>query len=423
MKVKQEDVNYLVFEGGGGKGITYLGVANALHELGILEYTNGKLNADKIKGIAGTSVGSLTATLLASGYNPSQVEAIITDNLTTKILDSVEFDKVPTIYTTSFPNHIYSFKEDNNKRQAENLIPELSDLEEKSLKEILRVPGKVVKNFNYHFFSHLFKWYIEYESKKDEKEEEEEEKLELLTNFEELARNKMLKPVINKVFDNAPEASNSLKFDFGMFIGGEFRKMLDNLIKNKTGIPNCTFKQFHQATKIDLVLTGFDVTKNEVLYFRNNEIFENLCVSDAVRMSISIPMIFKPVLMERRNTKIGSFSKRVGFPSYIVDGGIGNNFPMRVFNDKDDKLNPNVLGFELAVNYFTPSKKTMLGFMESIFLAMIKKTTEAQLRNDEEREQRIELDSKDLRVLDFSYEELPQGIIDNAKKKTLEYFE
>jgi len=34
MKVAKENVNYLVFEGGGGKGITYIGAVHALEELG-----------------------------------------------------------------------------------------------------------------------------------------------------------------------------------------------------------------------------------------------------------------------------------------------------------------------------------------------------------------------------------------------------
>ncbi|MCE7747097.1 MAG: hypothetical protein GPJ51_01780, partial [Candidatus Heimdallarchaeota archaeon] len=38
MKIAKDDVRYLVFEGGGGKGLAYVGVAQALEDLGILTH-------------------------------------------------------------------------------------------------------------------------------------------------------------------------------------------------------------------------------------------------------------------------------------------------------------------------------------------------------------------------------------------------
>ena len=114
MKVSKEDVRYLIFEGGGGKGVAYLGAVQALEELGILSYfekeVNGKtvcrLDPKKIHGVAGTSVGSFTALLIACGYTPKEAEEIITDDMGTKLLDTVEFDKIPTVYTPENPVHV-----------------------------------------------------------------------------------------------------------------------------------------------------------------------------------------------------------------------------------------------------------------------------------------------------------------------------
>ena len=71
MKLSTKDVHYLCFEGGGGKGAIYLGTLKALGELGILQYEKKKvgseeksrLNPFSIRGVAGTSIGSLIAVM------------------------------------------------------------------------------------------------------------------------------------------------------------------------------------------------------------------------------------------------------------------------------------------------------------------------------------------------------------------------
>ncbi|MCK5410378.1 MAG: patatin-like phospholipase family protein, partial [Candidatus Heimdallarchaeota archaeon] len=116
MKVSKNDVKYLVFEGGGGKGLIYLSPLQALEELDILSYNtvnvNGKnvyrLDNKKIHGVAGTSVGGLTALLVAAGFTPEEIYNILTGDLDEKILDSVEFGKIPTVHTLEKPRHIIS---------------------------------------------------------------------------------------------------------------------------------------------------------------------------------------------------------------------------------------------------------------------------------------------------------------------------
>ncbi len=433
MKVDTDDVRYLIFEGGGGKGIAYLGVAEALEKLGILTYDNGKLDTNKIYGLAGTSVGSITATLLACGYNSRQLDYIINDDLGSKILDTVKYEIKPTIYTPEFGDHVFYSKKARAEIEEEY---EEAKNDESIFKEMLKKPTELVKNFNYRFFSQLFKWYIDYEEKKEKKEKEKvkgdekekkEEKdkdanLEFLPTIKDVFHNKTMKTATDIILSSSLDASNSLKYDFGLFLGAEFRKTIDALIQKKTGRYNCTFREFKEILDVDLVLTGFDLTTNQLLYFRDNERFKDLCVADAVRMSISIPLVFKPVLANSENGNFKHYMQQTEFPSTIVDGGVGNNFPLRVFNDKKDKLNPNVLGFTLEPNYFSDSKSTLLGFLESVFLSLIKRTTHLQIYTDGERDQVIELDTHEVRILDFAFDKLPPAV-NKAKKKTLEYFE
>lgn len=62
-KVKKDrDYEYLVFSGGGIKGLSFVGALEELNNMGILYDANKKL---KIKGIAASSAGSIIGTLLA----------------------------------------------------------------------------------------------------------------------------------------------------------------------------------------------------------------------------------------------------------------------------------------------------------------------------------------------------------------------
>ncbi|MDQ8038932.1 MAG: patatin-like phospholipase family protein [Rickettsiella sp.] len=63
------DIENLVFEGGGAKGLAYVGVINALGELGIYQQ-----DGYKIKKVAGTSAGSITALLISLDYSPEEIQ-------------------------------------------------------------------------------------------------------------------------------------------------------------------------------------------------------------------------------------------------------------------------------------------------------------------------------------------------------------
>ncbi|XP_062574920.1 uncharacterized protein LOC134236796 [Saccostrea cucullata] len=58
----------LIFEGGGAKGIAYPGALKALEEVGIMK---------KIIRFAGTSVGSITATMAALGYDSTEIREVM----------------------------------------------------------------------------------------------------------------------------------------------------------------------------------------------------------------------------------------------------------------------------------------------------------------------------------------------------------
>ncbi len=429
MKVSKDDVKYLVFEGGGGKGLIYLSPLQALEELDILSYNtvnvNGKdvyrLDHKKIHGVAGTSVGGLTALLIAAGFTSEEIHTVLTSDLDEKILDSVEFGKIPTVHTLDTPRHIISDRPIDKDRMLFDRYWETFKHSKKTLKSLVKLPVKAFKEFNMGFFSGLVKWYIDYESRKVVTKEP---KHEIFGVIHDIAKTKTTKSAIDIVLENSADSMYSLKYDLGLFLSESLRDAVDEFIEFKSGIKNCTFEQFYNTFKIDLVLTAFDVSTNEVYYFRNDEKWKNLCVADALRMSVSIPMVFKPVVMKIEGEKIVTVTDEISSANYIVDGGLGNNFPIHVFDEEDsNELNPHVLGFRLiAARPFVEGETTFFGYLENIFLSLLKLTSESQLKRESERDQTIDLDTEGMNFLDFTFETIPEKTLTEARKLTFEYF-
>ena len=63
-----EEVKHLIFEGAGIRGVAYVGAHKQLNKMGVLE---------QLEGVGGTSAGALTALLVATGYDPNEVEEIL----------------------------------------------------------------------------------------------------------------------------------------------------------------------------------------------------------------------------------------------------------------------------------------------------------------------------------------------------------
>lgn len=84
----------LVFSSGGIKGICFIGALIELEKLGLLK---------NITQFAGTSVGSIIATLIAIGYNPKEIKRIMLG----KEQQTIDFDKIAD--TSNIIVDIYHF--------------------------------------------------------------------------------------------------------------------------------------------------------------------------------------------------------------------------------------------------------------------------------------------------------------------------
>lgn len=121
--------------------------------------------------------------------------------------------------------------------------------------------------------------------------------------------------------------------NLGIDHGNIIHNLLEEILTAKTKISNINFEQLYQITKIRFVVVGTCLTTKSVIFYDyiNTPKFE---VSKAIRISISMPGFFVPVTIEGKQ---------------YIDGGIMNNYPINVFQDKLEET----IGILISHNYDT----------------------------------------------------------------------
>jgi NTE family protein len=95
-----------------------------------------------------------------------------------------------------------------------------------------------------------------------------------------------------------------------------------SFMKKKNINKNLTFAQLYDMTKTDLIITGTCLNDVSIKYFSHTTT-PNMQILKALRISISIPFIFRPYQYDGK---------------LWVDGGVMDNFPIDLFNDKLDDV-------------------------------------------------------------------------------------
>ncbi len=166
----------------------------------------------------------------------------------------------------------------------------------------------------------------------------------------------------------------------GLCSGDEIRQWIDGLIERKTGVKDCTFGEFkRQLAQENFKHMRLYVTKMnpEALVCIDSEDnqWDDVVISDAVRASMSIPIIFAPHTL---HVKLDG-EKRKPAPHFgrFIDGGVIKNFPLDAFDRIKDQsvnrpgtnhaFNHQTLGFNLVDSPVEPSLRTdMLGVATSV---------------------------------------------------------
>ena len=104
---------------------------------------------------------------------------------------------------------------------------------------------------------------------------------------------------------------------FGWYKGDFFHDWISKHIKTKLGDPNATFTHLKAAKRPDLYVYGTNLSTHfgEVFSIEHTP---NIRIADAVRISMSIPLFFAAVRNPRNDV--------------YVDGGVLNNYPVKLFD-------------------------------------------------------------------------------------------
>lgn len=117
---------------------------------------------------------------------------------------------------------------------------------------------------------------------------------------------------------------NLLVTHYGVETGKNIYKIMEGILTKTTKIHRITFKQLYEFTGVHLIVVGSCLTTKGPVYFDHIN-YPNFVVSVALRISISIPGLFVPVVIDGKK---------------YIDGGITDNYPMHLF-DKDLDSNSN----------------------------------------------------------------------------------
>lgn len=127
---------------------------------------------------------------------------------------------------------------------------------------------------------------------------------------------KFLDDSVGLVMDTA-----RLLTEYGWYKGDAFRNWLGDLIGAKTGNPNATFQEISLAKmgfkELFFIATNLSTRSSTVFSAEHSP---DLCVADAIRMSMSIPLLFT--------------AKKDEDNEIYADGGILANYPIKLFDQE-----------------------------------------------------------------------------------------
>lgn len=118
---------------------------------------------------------------------------------------------------------------------------------------------------------------------------------------------------------------SSLFTSKGIYAGNYIEKFLWEKFKVKG---KTSFKDLIEDGESRLKIIATDITRHTLIVLPDDLIKYNIDplsfdIARAVRMSLSIPFFYNPVVLNKKNN-----------PSYIVDGGLISNFPIWLFDVK-----------------------------------------------------------------------------------------
>ncbi len=390
--LRRDQVHYLVFEGGGGKGFAYLGALQALEQLKILQYgehtkTKKPTLVGPIKGIGGASAGAITALLVSIGYTSTELESFMTTTPFDQFFDPADPRKRPIVG---------------------GCLPVSNTEEEEKIRQILQKVEAVIMATLTIRESFRFP------------------PLRSLPGLRE--------PILPKILEllskaNTPPFSTLIKDrfsigaylwnDMGIFSGCYARDVFDKVLGERMGLNrpapyNVTFKEHYKYFGIKLAVSGTNLETGKTEIFTVPR-YDEFYVADAIRISMGIPFIYKPYVIHAEGDLVQQH-----WTGTWVDGGVWNNLPFKEFeNERGENPKTLALRLELEKNFKINNFRDFLRrwFNFAIFGSGESQITEANVS------QTILLDTTGLELVNFSPpKDIRDKIISKARQDTMKYF-
>ncbi|MCV4272094.1 patatin-like phospholipase family protein [Pseudomonas capsici] len=314
---------FLALQGGGAKGVVHVGGLIAIDDLGL-----------DVKGVAGTSAGSMVAALIAAGYKGQDlIDPISRTHIFQTVAPKYGFSKATDLFSPNGWRMLRAIRHViNPKKHTKSLIKKTSGLH---LSLSIAFIGLLLYLIGHH-------------------------------------------PIFTSVILFSSAGLLMYKLINGLTSIEKVRVLIDGAIsdKCKPGHNNITFKDLASAGGIPLKIVATN-TLGECLELFCLERTPDVVVADAVAASICLPIIFRPwefsFLRESEHT-----SRVIG--GKFVDGGLMSNLPAWPF-DEERLLFPETttvaLGIRSAQGSNTNDKKHWL---PSVINAIVSGTGEIHTR-------------------------------------------
>lgn len=368
-------VKYLVFEGGGGLGMVYLGAIEALEDVLARDrnlaarrhvefpdrlfpiWGDGPIEGRPFRGVCGASAGAITAFMLAIGMDSYEIDQALAE-LHPVIIDPGGL-KDDSQELWSAAENFFDSPDPVTARvfRPKEIGEPRSTYKWENKPEVLTIlkkwgRGFVADTLHQYFFPFTKPLRRSYSIVK---------RLLLLGDLNSerqlsigFAPNPLgivppvlpyptTRPVEFKHHDNAATYLHSLLLNRGLFSGVAAREFFRRLIKERLPAahfkahkgavpldPDMSFMEFYNVTGVDLVVTGVNISRREPRYFSVWHT-PNFPVVEAVALSMSIPLVFKPMYIEGGVRK-GDTPQNIAYQGLYVDGGMLNNYPVRAFD-------------------------------------------------------------------------------------------
>jgi NTE family protein len=483
-------VRYLTFEGGGGKGLAHIGAVAAIERayhpfvinpkrgdipyatsgeavLSVNPIINLKIPPEKraVLGVSGASAGAIVAFLVAMGRTSSQIYDLFNrNNESIDVGYATRREGKPPKQCSLFETFFDSPAAEEYRSIFEGR-PRIKRYENKAASGLNEVVlSALSRHFQYEIYT-TPEW---------------QQKIDAELLLRKLFATDDSKAEVEIGYDNMAQYFLGLLFNRGFMPGLGVRKGLVKIMteclidpvsdwygqfpeipKNAEVI---NFRHFFEITGVDLIVTGSNVSQQRPSIFSVAST-PDFPVVEAIGISMNIPLLFRPVLIETP-VYLDHPSAKVdinrSFLGLHVDGGMLNNYPRHVFDfvhrhprvrykgqvysgpialsrDLFDTSacepvgSERVLGFRLADEpqqgdqgykigpEFKPDDPFVLGtYAGGLVETLLYPSSNYQVRSDEDDRMTIVLNSHGLSVIDFASiaGDISRGMYERADTKT-----